>query len=91
MDINELVKLTDAQKSIVSELWDVYVKAQRNGIAFAINENSNLVAYNSLNIADYDSDRLFSKNYEEVDLEQMHEVFPVWDYDTLCLLRKEQD
>lgn len=89
--INELIKLTDIQESLVNEMYQLYCKAQSMSICFAINDNSNLVAYNGLDIADCDTERFNEEDYEAVDLEQMREIFPVWDYDTLCLLREENN
>ncbi|MBR1447848.1 MAG: hypothetical protein IJ588_03750 [Prevotella sp.] len=88
-DINKLIRLTDEQGKIIDNMWKLYVEAQQAGIAFAINDNSNLVAYNALEVADCDSDNLYrGSDYELADYDAMREVFPVWDYDSLYLLRK---
>lgn len=72
----------------------LYYDAQRMDIAFAIDDNSNLVAYNSWGIEDCDTGHIFGQNkdgYECTDMNVMEPLFPVWDYDTLYLLRKENN
>lgn len=88
--IDEVVRLTEGQEAIIGRMWQIYVEAQGAGIAFAVNENSNLVAYNALDIADCSSDNMFKDNgdFECADLEGMREVFPVWDCGELWLRRK---
>lgn len=90
--LESLIALTDYQQAIVKQMWDIYVKAQDAGICFAVNENSNLVAYNGLEIADCDGGGIFPnetpEGFENADLEKMKEIFPVWNCDELYLKRK---
>lgn len=89
--MKELIALTEAQSVVIKKMYELYVKAQDMGICFAVNENSNLVAYNGLEIEDCaDRPPLSSppEGYEYADMEQMREVFPVWDCYELYLKRK---
>jgi hypothetical protein len=90
--MKELIALTEAQSVVIKKMYELYVKAQDMGICFAVNENSNLVAYNGLEIEDCDGGGIFPnetpEGFEYADMEQMREVFPVWDCDELYLKRK---
>lgn len=89
--IEELINLTPEQEQLCKEMESLYERMQQAGIAFAVNENGQVVVYNATEIADCTDRPLLSsapEGYEEVYVEDMRELFPLWVCDTLCLKRK---
>ena len=86
-NLQKVIALTEEQAAIIEKMERIYVEAQLHGICFAVNENSNLVAYNGLDIEDCDSGD--EMGYEYADMDHMREVFPVWDCEELYLKRRE--
>ena len=65
---------------------EVYHEAQRAGIAFALNEDGFVVAYNSREVEDCE---LYEKNgFEYAETNTMTELFPIWDHTEVYLKRK---
>ena len=59
---------------------ELYAKAQNIGIAFAVNESADLVAYNCNEIEDCTG---FEENsgqsgFEYVETKDLYSIFPVW-------------
>ena len=78
--IARLVSLTDDQLSVIKQMEELYAKAQNIGIAFAINESANLVAYNCRRIEDCTGcDGEYEQSgFEYVEAENLYSMFPVW-------------
>ena len=68
----------------------LYLEMQKAGIAFAMNKKGYLVAYNALEIEDCELCMFGSdcKDYEEVDTNTLHDLFPFWDHCEMYLIRK---
>lgn len=78
--IAKLVELNDDQLFVVKQMEELYAKAQSIGIAFAINESANLVAYNCKRIEDCTGcDVEYEQSgFEYVETENLYSLFPVW-------------
>lgn len=91
INIDELVKLTDEQKALAKQMEDLYKKMQEANMAFALNENGEVVVYNSEQIADCTDPELCGsapEGFEYADVNSMYSLFPVWTAEDLCLQRK---
>jgi len=87
-NLRDLIKLNDEQKEILNRMSEVYHEAQRAGIAFALNEDAFIVAFNSREIEDCDQGQEENDEYEFADANEMKELFPVLGYSELYLKRK---
>ena len=88
--IENLIARTPEQEVLCKEMESVYEKMQGAGIAFAINENGSVVAYNASEIEDCADVLMCCRcpdGYEEVCMEDMRALFQVWVSDTLCVKR----
>lgn len=87
--IDDLIRLTPEQESLVKEMEELYLRMENARIAFAMNEDGYLVAYNSKEIEDCEFG-LFGcpDGFECADQNEMREIFPFWDHDEIYLRRK---
>ena len=77
------VDLTDDQLSVVKQMEELYAKAQSIGVAFAVNESADLVAYNCNEIVDctgFEEDYVQS-GFEYLETDDLYSIFPVWQGD----------
>lgn len=91
MRIDELIKLTDDQQALAKEMQALYLRMQEANMAFAVNDNGEVVVYNSEHIDDCEMPNVFGevpKGYEPVDIDAMESLFPVWVAEDLCVRRK---
>ena len=89
--MDEKLKLNAQQQEIIKEMQAVYEKAQAAGIAFALDDNANVVAYNAKDVEDCEPS-LFGNvpdGFEYADVNEMQDVFPVWGTDDLCVKMKK--
>lgn len=88
--IDQLINLTNEQVELCSKMETLYLEMQKAGIAFAMNKKGYLVAYNALEIEDCELCMFGSdcKDYEEVDTNTLHDLFPFWDHCEMYLIRK---
>lgn len=91
--MNEKLKLNAQQQEIIKEMQAVYVKAQAAGIAFAMDDNANVVAYNAEDVEDCEPCTPpfgdVPNGFEYVDVNEMQDVFSVWGTDDLCVKIKK--
>jgi len=91
MRIDELIKLTDGQQALAKEMQALYLRMQEASLAFAVNDNGEVVVYNSEHLDDCEMPDIFGKapdGYEEVEINDLPPLFPVWVADGLCVRRK---
>lgn len=91
MRIDELIKLTDDQQALAEEMQALYLRMQEASLAFAVNDNGEVVVYNSEHIDDCEMPNVFGEvpeGYESVDTDAMESLFPVWVAEDLCVRRK---
>lgn len=89
--IDELVKLTSGQLIMVKQMEKLYHKMQMAGIAFALNENAEVVVYNCKDINDCtrgDWGKGCPDGYEYADMNKMYSLFQVWADENLYVSRK---
>ena len=89
MAIDTIVELTDEQMELVGQMQELYLRMQEAHIAFAMNDDGEVVAYNAEHIKDCESCGLYDVpgGYEVADIEIMEPLFPVWTGERLCLQR----
>lgn len=90
--IDELIALTDKQMRLVESMRKLYEEMQKEGIALALNDNEEIVAYNATHIADCQTGGVIFQNepdgFEYADTGLLQPIFPVWGYENLLLQRK---
>ena len=92
MDIDKLVRLTDAQQALAKEMQALYLKMQEAEMAFALNENGTVVVYNAEHIEDCADRPILSsppEGYEYAEMNYMTELFQIWVSDELYVKPKE--
>ena len=83
--------LTTKQRSIVAAMQQLHTIAQEAGIAFALDDDARVVAYNASDITDcFGAEVAGDEDYLELNVNDMHPVFPVWDDSALYVKLKEQ-
>lgn len=91
MKIDRLIRLTGEQQELADQMRALYLKMQQANMAFALNDNGDVVAYNSEHLDDCEMPDIFGKapdGYEEVEINDLPPLFPVWVADGLCVRRK---
>lgn len=91
--IEELIRLTPEQEQLCKEMEALYQKMEAAGIAFAQNEDAEVVAYNATEIEDCESAGIFGEypeGYEYAEQNDMRRLFPVWGCETLYVKRKTE-
>ena len=89
--IEELIRLTPEQEQLCREMEALYQKMEAAGIAFAQNEDAEVVAYNATEIEDCETTDVWDHGpggYEYVEQNDMRRLFPVWGCETLFVKRK---
>ena len=91
MNIDKLIKLNDGQQALAKEMQALYLRMQEAKMAFALNDNGDVVVYSAEHLDDCETADAFGKvpeGYEAVDINEMEALFPVWVSDDLCVRRK---
>jgi hypothetical protein len=91
-NIDDLVKLTSEQEALAKQMKELYGKMLDADMAFALNENSEVVVYNSKHIAGCEFPPIGCQvpdGFEEADMDAMNYLFPIWTAEKLYLSRKE--
>jgi len=88
-EIDDLIRLTPEQESLVKEMEKLYLRMENADIAFTMNEDGYLVAYNSKEIEDCELG-IFGcpEGFECADQNEMRAIFPLWDHSDIYLKRK---
>ena len=91
--IAELIRLTPEQEQLCKEMEALYQKMEAAGIAFAQNEDAEVVVYNATEIEDCESAGVWGDGpdgYEYAEQNDMRRLFPVWGCETLYVKRKTE-
>ena len=88
--IEELIRLTPEQELLCREMEALYQKMEAAGIAFAENEDAEVVAYNATEIEDCETTDVWGMGYEYAEQNDMRRLFPVWGCDVLYVKRKTE-
>ena len=90
-NIKSIIALDSGQKRLVEQLERLYLRMQKAGIAFAVNDDSEVVVYNAKRVKDCansgplrpcDTD---NPDWHFADTGDMHAVFPVFDHEELYI------
>jgi hypothetical protein len=90
--IEELIRLTPEQEQLCKEMEALYQKMEAAGIAFAQNEDAEVVVYNATEIEDCESFGVWGDGpdgYEYAEQNDMRRLFPIWCAEDLWVKRKE--
>lgn len=90
-EADKLAILSHSQRNIVELMQSLHTIAQEAGIAFAVDDDGNLVAYNASEVEDcFGEEACNEEDFIELNVNYMRRVFPVWNDSALYVKLKEQ-